>query len=65
METMPFGVALTCDIEAIVMDGECRRLRWATVERYLASKYKVSVPQLRRAAPWAERVYREQRTLMS
>jgi len=59
---IPFRDALRSDIESLVMDNKLRLL-WPRVARFLAQRYQMTVPQLRRASPWAERVWREQTVL--
>jgi hypothetical protein len=54
--------ALRSDIESLAIGPELR-VRWPRVARYLAQRYHMTISQLRRAAPWAERVWREQTAL--
>jgi hypothetical protein len=61
VQEMPFRVALMSDIEALALDNPDLRVRWPKVAPYLAEQYKMSVPQLRRAAPWAEREWKRLR----
>jgi hypothetical protein len=55
---MPFAAALESDLEAAAFSGQWRR-RWSTIAAVLAPTYQMTVPQFRRAAPWAERTWRE------
>lgn len=55
---IPFRDALRSDIESLALDNELR-VRWPRVARFLAEQYHMTVSQMRRAAPWAERVWRE------
>ncbi len=58
---VPFRDMLKSDIEDLAASNLDLRLRWPRVARALAQQYKMSVPQLRRVAPWAEREWRRQR----
>lgn len=44
-------------------DPELQRVRWPRVARVMAEQYHVTVSQLKRAAPWAERIWREETAL--
>ena len=47
------------DLEAAAFSEFWRRRRWRTFARNLALQYNMTTAQLRRAAPWAERQWRE------
>jgi hypothetical protein len=51
-----FRDAVTNNIDSLAM--EKYRLRWPKVLAFLARQYEMSPTQFRRAAPWAERVWR-------
>ena len=62
---MPWRDALRSDIESLALGNpDLQRVRWPRVARYLVEQYHVTVSQLRRAAPWAERLWREQTALV-
>jgi hypothetical protein len=42
-------------------DREIARKRWVTIQRHLMREYNITAAQLRRACPWAARVWRELR----
>jgi hypothetical protein len=54
---VPGRIMLHDDIENLAY--EFPRKRWATVARVLAEKYRTTPAALRRAAPWAERAWRQ------
>jgi SprT-like family protein len=57
--SIPWQGALRSDIKSLAMDLELQWVRWPRVARYLANQRGMTISQLRRAAPWAERIWRE------